>query len=235
MKTIYFILVSFLCITGFADSIEKHPNVKVLSRKPRIYLIQNFLTQAECDHIISEAKDKLVRSAVIDPETGDDSIDDVRTSYGMDFLNHQDPVLANIEKRIANYTQVPVEYGEALQVLNYGVGAEFVPHHDYFEKQFPGHHVHLEQQGQRLATLIMYLNNVEDGGETIFPEAKVVVKPIKGNAVLFYNCTPDGKEDPLTLHAGTPVHKGEKWIVTKWLRERPYYEERQISQVENAP
>ncbi len=235
MKTIYFILISILCITGFADSVENRPNVKVLSRKPRIYLLEKFLSSKECDYIIAEAKDKLVRSAVIDPETGEDSIDDVRTSYGMDFQYHQDPILTNIENRIASYTQVPVEYGEALQVLNYGVGAEFIPHHDYFERDCPGHVIHLEQQGQRLATLIMYLNTVEDGGETIFPEAKVVVKPIKGNAVLFYNCTPDGKEDPLTLHAGTPVHKGEKWIVTKWLRERPYFEQSQITQSEKAP
>ena len=85
--------------------------------------------------------------------------------------------------------------------------------------------MHLDVGGQRVATLIMYLNTVEEGGETVFPEANIKVQPIKGNAVLFYyNCTPEGKErkeDPLTLHSGYPVTKGDKWIITKWLRQKP--------------
>jgi prolyl 4-hydroxylase len=64
----------------------------------------------------------------------------------------------------------------------------------------------------------MYLHTTEEGGETIFPRANVSVKPIKGNAVLFYNCLPSGQEDTLSLHGGAPVKKGEKWIATKWLR-----------------
>lgn len=224
MKRIYFILAILLCFKGYADHIEHQLNVKVLSRSPRIYLIENFLTPAECDHIIKEASAKLVRSAIIDPETGEGTIDTSRTSQGMDFQFHQDSILSNIEKRIATYTQIPIEYGEVLQVLNYGIGAQFTLHFDYFERDYPGHAVHLEQAGQRVATLIMYLNTVEEGGETVFPKANVKVKPIKGTAVLFYNCTPDGKEDPLTLHAGTPVRKGDKWIITKWLRQRPFVE-----------
>lgn len=224
MKPIHFILVIFLCFKGYADPIESNPNVKVLSRTPRIYLIENFLTPAECDHIIKEASAKLVRSTIIDTDTGGETVDNSRTSYGMDFEFHKDSILKNIEKRIATYTQIPVEYGEVLQVLNYGVGAEFTPHFDYFDRDYPGHVVHLDLYGQRVATLIMYLNTVEEGGETIFPKANVRVKPIKGTAVLFYNCTPDGKEDPLTLHCGTPVIKGDKWIITKWLRQRPCLE-----------
>jgi prolyl 4-hydroxylase len=68
-----------------------------------------------------------------------------------------------------------------------------------------------------MATLIMYLNSTEKGGETIFPDANVAITPKKGNAVLFYNCLPCGKEDPLTLHGGSPVVQGEKWIATKWI------------------
>lgn len=224
MKRVYFILFFLLCFRGYADPIEHHPNVKVLSRSPRIYLIENFLTPAECDYIIKSANDRLVRSAIIDPDTGQDAINNARTSQGMDFKFHQDSILTNIEKRIANYTQIPLEYGEVLQLLNYGIGAEFTPHFDYFERDYPGHAVHFEQGGQRVATLIMYLNTVEEGGETIFPKANIKVKPIKCNAVLFYNCTPDGKEDPLTLHGGAPVLKGEKWIITKWLRQNPCFE-----------
>lgn len=224
MKRLFYILVVFLSVKCFATPLEKQPNVKVLSRTPRIYLIENFLSPAECDHIIKEAASKLVRSAIIDTDTGGGSINIARTSQGMDFEDHHDPILTRIEKRVSKYTEIPLEYGEVLQVLNYGVGAEFTPHYDYFESKYPGHAVHLDQAGQRVATLIMYLNTVDEGGETVFLRAGVKVKPVKGTAVLFYNCTPDGKEDPLTLHSGSPVTKGEKWIVTKWMRQKPFYE-----------
>ncbi|MBS0630186.1 MAG: 2OG-Fe(II) oxygenase [Verrucomicrobia bacterium] len=222
MKRICFILSLLLTLNGFTAPIESHPNVKVLSKTPRIYLIENFLTTAECDHIIQQANNKLERSVIIDLETGEGTVDTSRTSYGMDFQYHQDPILQSIEKRISTLTEIPLEYGEVLQVLNYGVGAEFTPHHDYFDRDYAGHAVHLEQAGQRVATLIMYLNTVPEGGETVFLKANVKVKPVKGTAVLFYNCTPDGKEDPLTLHSGAPVTKGDKWIVTKWLRQKPF-------------
>ena len=112
MKRITLILLLILAIKGYADPIEKQPNAKVLSRTPRIYLIQNFLSSAECDHIIKEASNKLSRSLVIDLETGEGTVDTSRTSHGMDFQFHQDPILQNIQKRIATYTQIPEEYRE---------------------------------------------------------------------------------------------------------------------------
>jgi len=216
-KIIYILLITFsVKLSAF--------EVKELSSNPRIYLLENFLSAEECDHIIKEANTKLVRSAVVDSETGEDAIDISRTSQGMDFSEHQDMMLSAIEARISNYTKISKDHGEVLQVLNYGVGAQFTPHFDYFQKELPGHVVHLEQAGQRVVTLIMYLNDVEEGGATVFHKANVEVKPAKGRAVLFYNCTPDGKEDPLTLHSGSPVRKGEKWIMTKWLREKSFFE-----------
>lgn len=113
---------------------------------------------------------------------------------------------------------LPEENGEGIQVLSYNIGQEYRPHWDYFDNTTEGGALCYNRGGQRIATLIMYLANTEEGGETIFPKANIQVNPIKGNAVLFYNCTPDGKEDPLTLHGGTPVIKGEKWIATKWIR-----------------
>jgi prolyl 4-hydroxylase len=80
----------------------------------------------------------------------------------------------------------------------------------------------LQQKGQRLATFITYLSEVEEGGETIFPKIDLKVKPHKGDGLLFYNLHSDGTVDELALHGGLPVIKGEKWIVTKWIREKKW-------------
>ena len=195
--------------------------LKPLSATPRIFLIKNFLSSSECDHLIKNARPALARSMVINSSSAQDLeiLHDARTSQGMFFpQNHTDTVLSAIEKRIASLTNIPQENGEGLQVLFYGIGGEYQPHYDYFDTSTPGEKQSYDRGGQRIATLIMYLHTTKEGGETIFPKAGVHVTPIKGDAVLFYNCDPYGKEDPMSLHGGAPVIKGEKWIATKWMR-----------------
>jgi prolyl 4-hydroxylase len=193
-------------------------DIEVLSWKPRIILLHNFLSNQECAHLISQATPKLERSKTIDREFGGEKIVDARTSQGM-FFDHRgcDSIISRIEEKISHLTMMPIQYGETIQVLRYGPGEEFQPHHDYFDHESVGGKEALENGGQRMATLIMYLNSVEEGGETIFPELDLKIAPKKGNAVLFYNCHPDGNEDPLTLHGGAPVVQGTKWIATKWI------------------
>lgn len=195
--------------------------IQNLSKAPRVYLIDNFLTHAESDHIIEKARSNLTRSTIVDQKSsgGSANVHHARSSHGWSFpKDHSDPLLQNIENRIASLTHIPVENGERLHVIHYEVGGEYKPHYDFFNRNTPGGAAHCNEGGQRIATLIMYLHTPEDGGETIFPFAKIKVKPVKGNAVLFYNCKPDGQEDPLSLHGGEPVINGEKWIATKWLR-----------------
>lgn len=198
---------------------ENKYDIEVLSMSPRVVVFHNFLSSDECEHLIKQATPHLKRSMVVNPNAEGSKIDEARTSEGMFFPSRGcDPVVANIEERIANLTMMPIENGESIQVLHYLPGAEYKPHYDYFDPQTVGGAACFNRGGQRLATFIMYLHDTEEGGETIFPKAKVSVKPIKGNAVLFYNCLPSGKEDNLTLHGGSPVVKGEKWIATKWIR-----------------
>lgn len=186
----------------------------ILCESPRIELHEQFLSDEECSYLIEKGRPHLQRSYVFSREAKN-IVDNRRTSEGMFFAqNPTDPVLRGIEERIASLTQIPRENGEALQLLRYGVNAEYQPHYDYFNCVIGG----CERGGQRVATVVMYLNEVEEGGETIFPRVNLTVKPHKGNALLFYNCGPDGREDPKTLHGGAPVIKGEKWISTKWLR-----------------
>lgn len=197
--------------------------IKQLSEQPRIFVINNFLSEAECDHLISYARPKLSTSTVVDSETGEDKIHSERTSVGM-FCpdDHEDAIISNIEQRISEVVSIPKEHGEGIQIINYGTGAEFRPHYDYFDPKHPGSIVNCKAGGQRRVTAIIYLNTPEKGGETLFPIANVSIQPVKGTALFFYNLLPSGEVDPLTLHAGAPVLKGEKWIATRWLREKPY-------------
>lgn len=218
-----FLLVLTLGVFGHAHE-PYGDGVKVLSTSPRIFLIENFLSAYECDYMIQKALPHLKRSTVVSAAADYEETHEGRTSKGMFFEQRpSDRILRKIEKRIAQLTMIPEENGEAIQVLTYGRGEEYRPHYDYFDNSTPGGALCYNRGGQRIATLIMYLADTEAGGETIFPKANIKVKPIKGNAVLFYNCTPDGVEDPLSFHGGAPVIKGEKWIATKWMRKGVFY------------
>lgn len=188
-------------------------------KRPYIALFNNFLTHAECDSIIELSKPELKRSHVINPKDDGTMVDDSRTSLGMFFQRCQTDLITTIESRIANLVNIPIQNGEGLQILNYKIGGEYKPHHDYFKPNEKGESPHTKIGGQRVATFIIYLNNVEDGGSTIFPTLGVEFFPIKGSA-LFFHYQLDNKDlDIHSLHGGTPVIKGEKWIATKWLRE----------------
>ncbi|WP_255987597.1 2OG-Fe(II) oxygenase [Chitinolyticbacter albus] len=199
-------------------------DVKVVMRveKPVVLVFDNLLSPEECDEMVRLSEKKLKRSAIVDPTTGRDEIIDDRTSFGTFFHVRESEFVAMLDERLSQLMQWPVEKGEGIQILNYQVGGEYKPHYDYFPPQDQGSHVHLKNGGQRVSTLIMYLNDVEDGGETIFPELGLSVTPRKGSAVYFEYCNSTSQVDPLTLHGGAPVRKGEKWIATKWMREQNF-------------
>jgi len=191
-----------------------------LAESPRMFIICGFLSNEECDYLIEMARPNLIDSKVVDELNKGEVVDKRRSSKGF-FIgrNWSDPILVGIEKRIGVLTGMPMENGEDLHVLRYGVGAEYQPHYDYFNLETPGGMECARRGGQRVASLVMYLNTPAVGGETIFPHARISVTPRRGDAVLFYNCTPDGLVDPNSLHGGAPVIAGEKWIATKWIRE----------------
>ena len=211
--------------SSLALQIKQHHNmtkelVNIIG--PRIAVFSNLLSADECDQLIDLARPGLIESNVVDPETGCDVPHPERTSSGRCFELGEAKLLADIETRIAKLTQWPVEHGEGCQILHYKEGAEYKPHFDYFDPAIPGNTSHLEFGGQRVATLIIYLNTVEAGGETIFPRLGLKVSPIQGHALYFYNVTRANELNPLSLHGGLPVLAGEKWICTKWLRAKPY-------------
>ena len=186
-------------------------------REPRVVVFGKLLSDAECDGLMKLAQPRLARSETVKNETGGSEVHAARTSDGMFFERGERPLIARIEARIAELLCWPVSHGEGLQILRYRPGSEYRPHFDYFDPQHAGTPRILERGGQRVGTLIMYLNTPEGGGSTLFPDAGLEVAPVRGNAVFFsYD---RAHASTKTLHAGAPVTAGEKWVATKWLRE----------------
>jgi prolyl 4-hydroxylase len=190
--------------------------------RPRLAVYDNVLSSAECDAMIARALPRLRNSTTVNPETGAEEVIALRNSSGIWMQRGEDAEIARIEARLAELMQCPVENGEGLQILRYGIGGEYRPHFDYFSPDLAGSAVHTARGGQRIATLIVYLNDVAAGGATIFPELDIAVAPRRGSAVYFSSVDAAGAVDPRTLHGGSPVLAGEKWIMTKWVRERAY-------------
>ncbi len=201
---------------------DKVVTVSARIAQPDIVVFENFLSPEECETLIERSREKLRRSTVIDPESGEKHIIDNRSSDGCFFKLNEDPFIQTLDERIAELMNWPLEHGEGIQILRYPVGAEYRPHFDYFPPEHPGSAKHMAKGGQRVATLVMYLNNVPSGGETQFPSIHLSVTPRQGSATYFAYLNSHGQVDPATLHAGTPVLAGEKWIATKWMRQFPY-------------
>jgi prolyl 4-hydroxylase len=198
--------------------------VDVLARleRPTLALLGNLLDAAECAELIAFGAPRLEPVRVVDPESGKDVIDELRNSEGVFFHFAETPLIARIERRIEHITGIPAENGEGIQLLRYRPGAQHTPHFDFLSSAIEKNRKSIERSGQRIATLIMYLNNVEAGGETLFVESGLSVLPRKGNALYFQYGNRLGQTDAASAHAGTPVRAGEKWIATKWLHPRRF-------------
>lgn len=188
---------------------------------PDIVLLDHFMSEEECDELCQLSKGSLTKSEVVDDATGKGIKHEDRSSQGTFFTLGQNALVKKLEARISEITGIPTVNGEGIQILNYVNGGEYKPHFDYFPDN-EGGRTNMSAGGQRIITIIMYLNDVNAGGATIFPEITLNIYPKKGSAVYFSYFNTAGQVDPLTLHGGAPVIKGEKWIATKWLRENAY-------------
>jgi len=187
---------------------------------PRVVLFGGLLSNTECDELVTHARRHVEHSNVIDLDTGGERRHEGRSSSGTAFARGATPLIARIERRIAALLDWPFEHGEPLQILRYQVGQEYRPHYDYVDPAESGAAKFLERGGQRVASVVMYLNTPTAGGATNFPDVGLEVAALKGNAVFFSyeRAHPSTK----SLHGGMPVLAGEKWVATKWLREAPY-------------
>ncbi|KAK4766787.1 hypothetical protein SAY87_008429 [Trapa incisa] len=214
------------------DSFTSIP-YQVLSWAPRALYFPNFAPAEHCQSIIAMAKSGLKPStlALRNGETAENT-KGIRTSSGVFISASEDKtgILDIVEEKIARVTMLPRTHGEAFNVLRYEVGQRYNSHYDAFSPAEYG-----PQKSQRVASFLLYLTDVEEGGETMFPFENgsnmdgsydfrqcvgLKVKPRRGDGLLFYSLFPNGTIDPTSLHGSCPVISGEKWVATKWIRDQ---------------
>lgn len=220
-------------------------NLTALSIAPRVFEIPNFLSPVEVDHIMELATGMTLGASTVSGGTDEGrGATKTRTSTNSWVYRETSAVTDAIYRRAADVLRIDEallrhrrkeEYedfpapgrrysgtiAEALQLVHYDVGQEYTAHHDF---GYPP--VLDENQSARFCTLLLYLNEGMQGGETSFPRwvnaetrNALKAKPEKGKAVLFYSFLPDGNMDDLSQHAAVPVIKGEKWLINLWVWE----------------
>lgn len=189
------------------------PNALMLkSDKIDLRTVEDFLTKEECEKLISRIKPKLRPSQVSDYQINES----VRTSQTCDLGRMDDLFIKDIDDRICKFVGINRAYSEVIQGQYYEVGQEFKAHTDFFDPhEFD---THCKIFGQRTYTVMIYLNDVEQGGETCFSRLGATFKPKAGKVVLWNNLNPDGTTNMESLHQANPVEKGYKAVITKWFR-----------------
>lgn len=217
-------------VAAFSHDVEQR--VSSLSDVPRIYQVDDFLSPEECDFMQQLGEPHLQTSLTIDRSTGEYRPDTVRTNQQMyiskeDSRNH--PTISNIVRRLHKLARVPIGHGEQIQIGRYTVGQKYDCHYDS----------EVSVNIVRPATIIVYLNDVAAGGDTVFPmgencqplslcctgNATLPLRrfhPKRGRAVLFYTHDLSGSVDPSALHGACPVEDGVKWIIQAWFRASLY-------------
>lgn len=195
------------------------PEADLLTDRAQIGACRGFAPPGFSEWLIDRAKDRLVPASMYQAE----GAQAVRTARDFAFGPQQrDLVLAIIQERAAHLTQVPVEFHEPPNVISYEPGQEFSLHTDFLDPRAPEYHDDLQRKGQRIATIVTYLNEDFDGAETWFPDAGVKFRGNTGDAVVFSNVRPDGMPDFNTKHAGLPPIRGRKWVLSQWMRNKPF-------------
>jgi prolyl 4-hydroxylase len=166
-------------------------------------------------------KEKCQKSSVIDYDNGGSKISDFRTSSTAHLFRKTNPIVSEIEDAILNIVDIPEKYSEQIQGQYYKVGEQFKPHFDSLFSLTDEQKRQVELHGNRTWTAMIYLNNTPKGGYTRFTEIDLETKPEMGTMILWQN-TRDGSNIPESKHWGMPVEDGEKFILTKWFREKPY-------------
>lgn len=190
---------------------------RVQDERIELFAVGGFLSQEECARLTAMI-DAVARPSALHEL---DYASGFRTSYSGD-LDPRDPFVAGISARIDALLGVEAAIGEPVQGQRYQPGQQFKPHNDWFyvtEGYWPQEE---RRGGQRSWTAMAYCNAVEAGGATAFTLLGIEIEPKPGVLLLWNNALPDGRPNEATLHAGLPVERGAKYIITKWYRTRPW-------------
>jgi len=181
-----------------------------------IYAVADFLTATDCQRLMA------VIDQVAQPSpTYNNNSDGGRTSYTGD-VDPRDPFIRKLQRRIDDLLGMDPALGETLQGQRYTAGQEFKHHYDYFVAKHEYWDDERKRGGQRSWTAMGYLNAVEAGGATDFPRIELSIPPQPGVLLIWNNMARDGRPNPRTIHAGAPVERGVKYVLTKWYRSRPW-------------
>lgn len=191
--------------------------VEMVWRKPELLIFRNLLSTKEAERIKEIATPKLERATVFNRQTGKLENADYRVSKSAWLESWDDEVVATVNRRIGAATGLEMDTAEPLQIANYGMAGQYEFHHDFGD---PGSPLDLSPNGNRVATVLIYLNDVSRGGYTVFTRAKTYISPTMGDAAFWYNLKRSGEGDYETEHAACPVLCGNKWVANKWLHIR---------------
>lgn len=198
------------------------------SVEPLLFTFHDIISDDEIQSVKELALPLFERSLVQAQMGAGHQVSNVRTSKTAWLDENLDPILMRLSRRIHMVTGLETdpakEAAEMLQVANYGIGGHYSPHHDYLMKDKPARELQMMPlreilMGDRIATFMFYLNDVERGGSTAFPRAGIAVEPKKGSAAFWWNLKRNGNADHMTLHGACPVLLGSKWVSNKWIRE----------------
>ena len=197
------------------------PPVREVSASPRIGVVEGLAPEAACRWLIERASGRLQAVQVNNPYAGEGQVSGMRTASGAGFrLVDGDLVLLMLRARIARAMELPVDRLEAANVLHYDLSQKYDPHYDFLDPELPHFAEELASWGQRVATFLTYLNDDFEGGETDFPELGWRFKGARGDGMFFVSVGADGVPDRRTVHAGLPPTRGEKWLLSQWVRDR---------------
>ena len=195
------------------------PASQTISASPLIRTVRGLASPAECQWLIESASPRLERAIVYNNATGESGADPGRTNqFALFNFANLDVIAEMVRTRLAAAIGAPLPCLEVSQVLRYSVGEAFAPHWDYLDPEMLGGEI--GQRGQRVVTVLVYLNDDFEGGETNFPELGISHRGRAGDALLFSNVDAQGKPDLRTKHAGCPPTSGEKWLFSQWVRDR---------------
>lgn len=197
------------------------PPKHILLEDPRLRVFEDFASPAICAWLVECARNRLSRAHVYDADSGGRRVHQARTNSETDFnIVECDLVLILLRARIAAAAGLPPAVMELTKVLHYAEGQRFDPHFDFIDPGVPGFAGELAMRGQRLATFLLYLNDDYEGGETEFPRLGLRHRGGRGAALMFANVNRAGQPDQRTLHSGLPPSRGEKWLLSQWIRDR---------------
>jgi hypothetical protein len=196
------------------------PQGRALSNDPRIVAIEGFVSAQVCDWIVSRSRDRLEPAKIFDTGALRPAQSYTRSNSAAPFdLVNMDLIVQLVRERLAAAAGgLSIKGFEAAQVFHYAVGEQFAHHYDFLERDVAGHAQSLADRGQRVATLLVYLNADYQGGETDFPRLDLRFRGAKGDALIFWNVDAAGEPDRRTYHAGLAPTAGEKWLLSQWAR-----------------